>query len=1094
MNLITLSLPKTLLVKYIENHITEITVNDFFQIAKKINFPINSIKRSEILRKSPEVLSYLLDKNINYFVHFDEEAFSEECIDKIANHSEDLLYSQIVKYPFLLNNDKICESFIRKYPFYFKMIPESKVNNKMIILLEELSYTPDEEDIDKYPIFLKNEQLMKNAIKRNPLLFLRLDKPSNTLVHYALLYGYVPEKQHLIDNPYLLTKKDLVERLFKTDPSIIAYFDDYELTNDVVSSARRRGYIATEEDLIRNIHLRNLSEIMSDAIKNNPRLLIYLTQKTYVEKNIIVNALKQYKITVEDLENNPELAANKYLMDNLPEFSLYSLYLDDKEKEKHIASVLRESKELTTRDLPFLSYKFGSKVNIKKLRELLSILNYYTNNKDLNIQNGLIQLFNINENDLKTQQKYYQILDKIIDGIVNTRYLQNKAKFKYHDIVSLNNSITNLFSENDPDKISDYAYELYIFIGKTIPLENIKSELDNLYNIYLKNKTIDLNITNNFCNNILNQHRNYYLSKEKSTILKELAIKMNLNKNKINSIIRGKKLQIVTNFIKNKYFTELGITREQLLADIENVQNSLLKDKNLKKAGIELNSTIFDIFKTSFLYHGTLDERIVRKHLKTDNINAINNIIKKYESIKFKYLDKLDYFKNGIHISDNEKEKLGGLNHANYLIADNEKCIENIAKLLVKLDDETIDNILNNKNILNEITFLIPFLNYTDELDIDTFINILSCYDKIRYKFLSKVNKNEIDFNEVLLNKIDDMILLANAYSSMDDLSVYALGNDVLETIGEHNSSKYLDFYLQIIGKQSGNIPPVSFKYKDYTFESGNYSDPNRLLIGKVPTVFSCIDLLNFAGVETYKEVLSKDSGDVVLIKDKNNQPVSRIFIFRRGNIIQLIANQGSTFSYEIYKEIADQILKQSIENNDNIEYVFLNSASAYHESFSESNTKIKDTRFEYKFPHADTNQSAFLLNSKNNILGFKEEKIKMDFNIKPKARYQKNRKQVSYYPTDEEINRLRALRIITESDPIIKDELSRSFELFYVKDYKKVVCGEDWYIAIRLDGSIEEVILPTGNERTISEMQKVKDEILSNEETLSFDIQESKL
>ena len=75
----------------------------------------------------------------------------------------------------------------------------------------------------------------------------------------------------------------------------------------------------------------------------------------------------------------------------------------------------------------------------------------------------------------------------------------------------------------------------------------------------------------------------------------------------------------------------------------------------------------------------------------------------------------------------------------------------------------------------------------------------------------------------------------------------------------------------------------------------------------------------------------------------------------------------------------------------------------------------------------------------------------------------------------------MRALRISLEKDLTIKENLSKNFELFYIKEYSKVICGEDWYIAIKNDGTIEEVVLPLNNSKTLEEIERVKEIIFSD-------------
>ena len=191
---------------------------------------------------------------------------------------------------------------------------------------------------------------------------------------------------------------------------------------------------------------------------------------------------------------------------------------------------------------------------------------------------------------------------------------------------------------------------------------------------------------------------------------------------------------------------------------------------------------------------------------------------------------------------------------------------------MLKLDEETITKILDHKDLIKDTTVLLPFLNLIEELDVNTFINILGEYDRIKDKLMSTMELSEAsNFKTIVLKKLDAVISLANAYSSVDDITLYALGRSIVSEVGEYNSSKYLDFYIQMANKRKGSIPPFFLQTPKYYLESGMYSDPERLLIGKRPSKDSCIDLLNSAGAKTYKEVLLQNSGDVILIlKDFN--------------------------------------------------------------------------------------------------------------------------------------------------------------------------------------------------------------------------------
>ena len=81
-----------------------------------------------------------------------------------------------------------------------------------------------------------------------------------------------------------------------------------------------------------------------------------------------------------------------------------------------------------------------------------------------------------------------------------------------------------------------------------------------------------------------------------------------------------------------------------------------------------------------------------------------------------------------------------------------DKAIKNLSDLLIKLDDETIKKILNNKMLISEISYLLPFINLIDELNTNTFTNILANYDRIKDKISIGNTDNETeDYKTTLL-------------------------------------------------------------------------------------------------------------------------------------------------------------------------------------------------------------------------------------------------------------------------------------------------------------------------------------------------------
>ena len=62
------------------------------------------------------------------------------------------------------------------------------------------------------------------------------------------------------------------------------------------------------------------------------------------------------------------------------------------------------------------------------------------------------------------------------------------------------------------------------------------------------------------------------------------------------------------------------------------------------------------------------------------------------------------------------------------------------------------------------------------------------------------------------------------------------------------------------------------------------------------------------------------------------------------------------------------------------------------------------------------------------------------------------------------------------EDHSLNKENRFCSFEPFYKEEYANVVCGEDWYIAIRTDGTLEELVLPSKDSRTYEEFEQMKE------------------
>ena len=630
----------------------------------------------------------------------------------------------------------------------------------------------------------------------------------------------------------------------------------------------------------------------------------------------------------------------------------------DQDEINAIIQCLRYNKKINTKNLPFLKkIPFGNPEWIDFTLEII------------------LPIFkiSIDEDDIKKQQKYFDILDKIIDGIVNIRYKKSKPSFDFMDIAQLDDYVKSAIQKRDNNNDSSYTKDLtlvlYNFVSQTIPKSYIENTINSFYREYKKNGILEKKLTHDFYILILNKHKDCYISREKKKIKHDISKKMRITAKRLTTIINGVKTRKFKQMMVNHDFNEIGITEKQFKDDLENIKKSISNNKRIKKRKIEDLEIKLDTIINRYLQNRAIDNREIYDILKIDDKKIASFIYKKIETIGFKYIDRIELsdFEYSQAILENRPDDL---NPNNFIIGDNELYMENFATLLLMLDSKTIEQIIMNQYEMKEVVWLIPFLNLMPELNIDTFKNIMKYYIRIKNRLM--VSGENRDYRGEVLKKIEDIINYANAYSSVDDIVISVLESNIAEKLGEQNSSEYVNFYLQMLNKQECTIPPVSLKTKNCYYESGDYSNPERLLIGKIPQT-SCIDLLEYSiGTVTYKEVLTEASDDVILIRDGDKKLKSRIFIFRRGNIVEMVTSFNERISINVYKQIAEQIIKKAIENNDNIDYVFVNGESVFREIITDE-LIICDDRFKTMLPHVDTNYSAILVGSKDVVNNSKE-------------------------------------------------------------------------------------------------------------------------
>lgn len=817
----------------------------------------------------------------------------------------------------------------------------------------------------------------------------------------------------------------------------------------------------TEQYLRDNQDLCKSAEFMKPIIKKDPSFIKYfIFGEEDLGYSCIADALFKYKLTEEDIENNPTLTTNFFVMEFSPHLEKYSSFIYKGTQKKYVKQLIVNHEFDKIRELPFYREKFGSTINADDILKLIDIL-----------------YFDIRETDLNEQENYFIILDRLIDGIISIRYNQDKTNFSYRDIVSINDEIQNFFSKiNEETELVQLVEKFSQFTNGSLDEKLLTNILTDLYNKYKQLGFISLNDTNKICNQILNYHRNNYFRGMKQDIKSKIVPLLDITYKKRDSIQRNRRLSEIQRLISLHYYDELNISESDFIAMVKDVSIRLQEYKEIQN--INIIAPQYRELEAKFLTTGMLTSHDVGRIIGSANAKITRFISQKYERIKMKLIGDISFYEEK-ELSVDDKLKLS-LNHTNFVIASKKNYDNVLTNLVVSLNQESLNKILENEQYISEIRFLLPLVNLIPEFNDKVLFNILINYQRIRNKIIfSHIYSND-NIYSLLLANIDSLITLANGYSSIDDTILAVLGNDIISYIGEQYSMDYLNIYLRMLNRQYGLIPPIQLKYNNRTFTSGVYADLERLLIG-AKFQNSCIDLRNPAGETTFKECLLKETGDVIIERNEYNEFVSRIMLFRRGNCVQLVLKSSFECSQELFEQLASNILSQAIERNDNIDYVFLNECHTTKLNFE----MITNEAFVTMFPHCDCTNQAWLLNTKSRMQGLSDAQINLNFYALPQILYGKVRKSISYDASEKEITRLRALRIYYEQDLQKRELLAREFEPFYRGEYVFAICGEDWYIALKKDGLYEELVLPTNCPSTINEFQEAQNLVLQKKKKL---------
>ncbi len=684
-------------------------------------------------------------------------------------------------------------------------------------------------------------------------------------------------------------------------------------------------------------------------------------------------------------------------------------------------------------------------------------------------------------------EKYFEHLDHLIDAIIIIRFKELKNNFFSIDEMDyfLKQGIDFVCEKKDEKYLELITKNILNKINTAvnypveIDFEEINHYIIDIYHTISYTDVFPKDIVNEMYNLILRKIKDAYFKLTKKEIKDELCEKLDYTEKKEKTIINSYKLKKVNEYLKKREYDKLNISKNKLQLMIKEKRENILNNRNIKNK-IKISDEDFNYF----------EERFIQGSLNVEEIMKLLNCSKKIGlMILRKYNEVLLEISNNITLDKFQKNKLlyqrrhkVGFDYNNFVIVKNSSYLTFVEEIIKCLPVALKEKIVSNPKNYEEIAFLIPFLNYFPELDIDKYCKILKNYPVVKESILKEkeCRQKYISDQEWLLGHILDIITLSLGYSNVNEAQYALLGKEVYEK-NPLRSAKYAEFYLKMLNKKSSYLPIIKSNYQGYTYELGNYSDSKRLLIGTY-CEGSCIDLFNNKGRETYEKVLLDKDADVIMINNPNKEFYSRIIVFRKGNFVLMAPIKNKSLSHDcnlfdknLVKHIALSIIKESMKNDDNIDFVLMANTTFYNDKGESINdfATLDDIRFTTLFPHADLDEKVLVLASK-------PDAKYVSFDVSPKEEYYEVRKKINYHPTNEDVLRVLALNNLLNND-------EESLKPFDVCDYLEVIVGDCFVLALRKDYTIFECLLSNASKISVNEFVNAKMKLMEKAEINKF-------
>lgn len=680
--------------------------------------------------------------------------------------------------------------------------------------------------------------------------------------------------------------------------------------------------------------------------------------------------------------------------------------------------------------------------------------------------------YQVIDDDVDVQEKYFKILDKIIDAAVLIRYDDYNQK-TFSSIDQIDNLVLVNFYNIDQDiasknfVLNNLANTLTLATKKNTEKSYYYDKLEALYDLYIKNShVLKYQDTTDFYNEILNKQEDSFVSRQKELIKDKLTYELPLTKKAHNKIVNNMKLKQATLKLQNNDYAALDMDLMEIREKLNKLHLYLNTVKPFNKEGKKLDQKEFEKMDYLFL-HGNLTNETLKENYPEFSPKEIKIILNKYHKILLSYT-------NNIVIDEKSLKNIDVPFNYNYLQIVSEKYTKHkLEKFIFCSPEREINYIYDNFDKIKDLFQLLPLIDVVDEFNIFQINNVILNFNRINDTMIEKYGINLNESFDFTLNHLYEIFKLANIYNSADLHITNILGEENVAKIIKYNRNlisrnptDYTYVYDAMLGSYKSHIPPIKGEFKKYHYECCNNYDLNKIMIG-LNRSNSCIGP-NGAGREAYIECLTEKDADVMIITNKETgEFYARSIMFRRGNFIIMAPIYGrdghadDLYNEEFLSTIGQQFLDKALEKGDNLDYVFITNRTDFNRIVkSDKFPKIVDESFFVNLPHCDLSFAV-------NAIGYNDFENDIDPDLEVFTTYKKERKkiQISEENYKKDMLRIKALSIF-DKEEYAKEKYKEEFDLIMKNDYKIIITGQDWYVALRSDNKIERTLLFTTDDR----------------------------